>query len=103
MNTLRLHEHRCVCGKLLLKGIFFDGSLEIKCKRCGVINTIGTIKLADDATHYLLIINGHGDIINVSDSACRILGYTYDEFISKHFTEINPTMPKEIGKKFFGP
>jgi len=85
-----------------LKGIFFDGILEIKCKRCGVINTIGTVKLVDDATHYLMIINGNGVVVAASDNACRILGYTSDELIGKHFTEINPSMPKEISKKFIG-
>ena len=103
MDTLFLNEHRCQCGKLLLKGIFFDGVLEIECKRCGEINKIGSIKLAADATHYLLIINDKGIIINVSDSACRILGYTQDEFIGKCFIQIYPAMSKEIGKIFFGP
>ena len=103
MDKFFLNEHRCKCGKLLLKGIFFDGALEIKCKRCGEINKIGLIKLIDDVTHYLLIINNRGIITNASDSACRILGYSRDELIGKFFTQINPTMPKEIGKRFFGP
>lgn len=103
MNTLFLNEQRCKCGKLLLKCIVFDGILEIKCKRCRVVSTIGTTKLVDDATHYLLIIDGNGVIIVASDFAYRILGYTPDEFIGKHFTKIDPTMPIEISKKFFGP
>jgi PAS domain S-box-containing protein len=103
MDTLFLNEHRCQCGKLLLKGVFFDGALEIKCKKCGEINKIGIIKLADDSTHYLLIINDKGKIVNVSDSACRILGYTHEELIGKYFTQINPTLSPEIGKKLFGP
>ena len=98
-----LNEHRCKCGKLLLKGIFFDSTLEIKCKKCGTINKIGILKLADDATHYLLIIDDRGIISNVSESASRILGYTCDELIGKHFTQVNPTMSAEMGKKFFGP
>ncbi|MDD5738509.1 MAG: PAS domain S-box protein [Candidatus Pacebacteria bacterium] len=103
MNILFLDEHRCKCGKLLLKGIFFDGTLEIKCKRCGEINKIGNIKLVDDATHYLLVTNRDGTIVNGSEAACYILGYSRSELIGKHFTQINPTMPKEIGEKFFGP
>jgi len=103
MSILSLDEHRCKCGKLLLKGIFFDGTLEIKCKRCGEINKIGFIKLTDDSTHYALIFNDHGIITNVSESACRILGYAGSDLIGESFTKINPTMPKEIGKKFIGP
>ena len=102
MDKIFLNEHRCKCGKLLLKGVFFDSVLEIKCKKCGEISKIGSIKLVDDATHYLLIINDKGIISNASDSACRILGYTYEKLIGKNFTLVNPTMPKEIGKKFFG-
>jgi len=103
MDKLFLNEHRCTCGKLLFKGVFFDGALEIKCLRCGEINKIGLIRLADDATHYLLIINDHGIIVNASDSACRILGYAPHELIGKSFTQVNTTMPKYIGSKFFGP
>ncbi len=40
-----LNDYRCTCGKLLLKGIVFDGVIEIKCKRCGVISKIGEAKL----------------------------------------------------------
>ncbi|MCX6781642.1 MAG: PAS domain S-box protein [Candidatus Magasanikbacteria bacterium] len=103
MNTSFLYEHRCKCGKLLLKGIFFDGLLEIKCKKCGIFNSIGSIKLADDATHYLMIIDDRGIITNVSDSACKILGYAYGELIGKNIIQICPVMPEEISKKFFGP
>jgi PAS domain S-box-containing protein len=103
MNKLFLNEHRCQCNKLLFKGIVFDGALEIKCKRCGEINKIGSIKSEDSPNHYLLIINDYGLISNLNDSACRILGYEREELIGKHFTFINPTMPKEMGEKFFGP
>jgi PAS domain S-box-containing protein len=103
MNTLFLNEHRCKCGKLLLKGIFFDGTLEIKCKKCGSINKIGSIKLIDDSAHYSLLINNKGIIADASDLACRILGYVRDELVGKYFTQINSSIPKEIGKKFFGP
>lgn len=103
MDTLFLNEHRCRCGKLLLKGIFFDGTLEIKCKRCGEINKIGKIKLANDLKHYLLIINEKGTVVNVSDSACRILGYNPNELIGKHFTQINTSVPLEIHDRFIGP
>lgn len=102
MDNLFLNEHRCKCGKLLLKGIFFDSTLEIKCKKCGEINKIGNIKLVNDDSNYLLIINSEGNIVNISDSTCKILGYSSEELIGKNFTLINSTVPKEIGKKFFG-
>lgn len=87
MDTLFLSEQRCQCGKLLLKGVFFDAALEIKCKKCGRMNIIGSIKLTDDKFHYLLILNEKGIVTNVSDSACCVLGYTYSELIKKPFTQ----------------
>lgn len=102
MNSLSLDEHRCKCGKLLLKGIFFDGTLEIKCKKCSEMNNIGIMKQTTDKSHYVLIIDGHGVITNVNDSACDILGYIRDELVGQHFALINPNIPIELGKKFFG-
>lgn len=101
-SSLLLSDYRCACGKLLLKGIVFDGNLEIKCKRCGQINKIGAAKLKDDKTHYLLIIDKLGNITNTSESIYPILGYSRSELIGKSITLINRAFPKEIGIKFFG-
>lgn len=99
-----LRECRCSeCRKLLLKGIIFDGTLEIKCKRCGKINSIGIAKHQDDPTHYLLIIDDKGKIIAFSSSACGSLGYAQSELIGKDFSQVNPTIPIELGKRLFGP
>jgi len=103
MDTLFLNEQRCGCGKLLLKGIFFDGLLEIKCKKCGTTNKIGSIKLADDETHYLLIINNKGIITNVSNSACVILGYTHEELLGMSYIKISPIVSDKISKIFLEP
>ena len=97
-----LNDYRCTCGKLLLKGIVFDGVIEIKCKRCGVISKIGEAKLIEDSSHYLMIINDRGLITNVSQSIYDILGFTPFELIGKSLTYINSSLPKEIGIKFFG-
>ena len=97
MDTLLLNEHRCKCGKLLLKSIFFDGIIEIKCKNCGSMNKIANVKLPNDSTHYLFIINNKGIISNASSSATSILGYTREELIGKKFEFISPT----INEKFF--
>jgi len=102
MNSF-LNEYRCGCGKLLLKGVFFDGTAEIKCRNCGKINKIGNIRIEDDDTHYSLVINDKGIIVSVSTSACKILDYKNNEIVGKSFTEINPTLPKEFGRKTLGP
>jgi len=102
MQKLLSQEHRCQCGKLLLKGIIFDGSIEIKCRRCGTVNKIGEIKMSNDDEHYLLIIDNDGRITNASSSASRILGYSNEELIGLHYTLINPLMTKELCAKYFG-
>ena len=102
MDKLSLNEQRCKCGRLLLKGIFFDGIIEIKCKKCGKINEIGNEKKVNGTGSYLLIVNTSGFITNASGGICDILGYRLDELIGKHFNLINPTLPKEIVNKFIG-
>jgi PAS domain S-box-containing protein len=103
MDTLFLEEYRCKCGKLLLKGAFFSGVLEVKCKKCGEMNLIRNAKLKDDEKHYLLLIDSKGTIVNASDSACDVLGYAKDEIVGKHFTGINTTIPEDMNKRFLGP
>ena len=54
MDTLSLNEQRCKCGKLLLKGFFCNGilELEIKCKGCKKLNKINNIKLLNNNNTY---------------------------------------------------
>jgi len=100
-STLLLNEYRCSCGKLLLKGIFFDGTLEIKCKRCGEFTKIGNSKLTEDSIHYLFILNNKGTIINASSSACTALGYPHNELLGAPFSAINPSFSNELQERAF--
>jgi PAS domain S-box-containing protein len=100
MQKLFSQEIRCDCGKLLLKGMIFDGTLEIKCKRCNRIRELSKNNYIIDNEHYLMLIDDKGSIVNISTSGCDILGYTNDEIVGKLFTQVDPTMPKEIGIKF---
>jgi PAS domain S-box-containing protein len=103
MSTLFLKEQRCECGKLLLKGIFLQANLEIKCKKCGKINKIGCIKELENDHAFLLVFNQKGLIINASDAACSILEYSHDELIGKHFSDIDADTPPEIFQKLMPP
>ncbi len=40
LRMVSLEEYRCRCGKLLFKGHFLAGEIEIKCKRCGKISLL---------------------------------------------------------------
>ncbi|MBP9802349.1 PAS domain S-box protein [Patescibacteria group bacterium] len=103
MSTLFLKEQRCECGKLLLKGIFFHATLEIKCKKCGQINKIGSIKELESDKAFLLVFNNRGFITNASEAACCILEYSHDELIGKHFSEIDTDTDPEIFQKLMPP
>ena len=39
MEHFNLKEYRCVCGKLLFKAAFQDGTVEVKCKSCHNISS----------------------------------------------------------------
>lgn len=103
MPDFFLKEQRCECGKLLLKGIFFHATLEIKCKKCGKINKIGSIKELENDRAFLLVFNGKGFIINASEAACHILEYSHDELVGKHFSEIDLDTAPEIFQKLMPP
>lgn len=103
MNTFSFFDHKCKCGKLLLRGALFNGLIEIKCKKCGFINKIDHIKIIDDESHYVAILNNNGIITKASQTACNILGYSYGELVGKHFTYVNSSVSKEIYNNFLGP
>jgi len=45
------HDYHCSCGKLLCKGAIFDGEIQIKCKRCGKIQTIEDLTVLKEDFH----------------------------------------------------
>ncbi len=103
MSNVLLLEQRCECGRLLLKGIFLQASLEIKCKKCGKINKIGQIKKTSDDCCYILVFNELGIITNADEAASRILGYSHDELIGMHFTEIDTDVSQDIATRLMPP
>ena len=44
------HDYHCTCGKLLCKGAIFDGEIQIKCKRCGKIQSIEDTGVVSEKT-----------------------------------------------------
>ncbi|MDP3899609.1 MAG: hypothetical protein Q8Q23_00850 [bacterium] len=40
MENFLNQEYRCLCGKLLFKGLLIDSEIEIKCKGCREIRKI---------------------------------------------------------------
>jgi phage FluMu protein Com len=56
MESLILKEYRCDCGKLLLKGHMLHGGVEIKCRGCGKIIKIESLKGYLDMTRPATVI-----------------------------------------------
>lgn len=86
-------EHRCNCGKLLFKGLVLSSEFEIKCKHCHAINVIGK-NSTSTAQHprYSLLFNLQGRVVNASDSAVPILGWTKAELANMKIQEIFPLL-----------
>lgn len=74
-------EHRCKCNHLLFKGLILAGSkIEIKCKKCGNIVSLGDSDTANiDTTHFAILFDRNGNIVSESTSTSSILGYNSDE------------------------
>lgn len=62
MEPNLLIEYRCVCGKLLFKGLLLLSIIEVKCKRCGE-----TRIFRDDRRgirSFMLVVDGRGRVVD---------------------------------------
>lgn len=89
MSSL-LFEYRCDCGQLLFKGLLFDSTLEIKCRRCKKILGLKENPLAQNPEKSYVILYDHkGDVVGTSASSHKILGYTQDDLLTKNIRDIS--------------
>jgi PAS domain S-box-containing protein len=96
MESLFLHDYRCGCGKLLFKGALLMCRVEIKCKRCGAINVMeGMSSCLGGEGCYTMLMGKNADILNVSESATKILGYSREELLTMRAYDIGPLLPRE--------
>src|SRR3989338_1452434 len=78
-----LIEHRCSCGKLLFKGMLLSSALEIKCKGCGKIKIVGNQSIdTENENQYSMLFDEANNIIDVSPSAIKILGFSKQELLA---------------------
>lgn len=49
----------------------------------------------DRAVDSVFWINSSGEIFQVNDAACRVLGYTHEELVGKSIADIDPHFPRE--------
>ncbi len=103
MNTYPLVEYRCDCGHLLFKGLVLDSRIDIKCKRCKAVVSVGrNTKKDTQGRYYSIAYNKDLSIVGVSESASDILGYTQDELLRMHARDLVTTdLTSEKAQKRF--
>ena len=73
------NEFRCLeCHKLLGKQDPHTATIEIKCLRCGKLNTI-----LEDNNRQIFLTDAKGKILYVNDQVINVTGYTAEEVIGK--------------------
>lgn len=77
-ESQQLH-HRCIkCMKLLGIENIKEEIFEIKCNRCGTINS-----LLGDKNKQIFLTNAQGIIIYANDKVIDVTGYSHEELIGK--------------------
>ena len=98
MGTSFLTEYRCVCGKLLFRALVLLSIIEIKCKRCNMVSTIGML---DTERMVTFDVGGDGNIVDVIGDS-RTVRCEREYLIGKQLTEVCPLLnDKEKQKEFF--
>lgn len=93
------NEWRCECGKLLFKGAFLAGLIEVKCSRC---KRMVYLQQFDSYTaeheSFMTTISLDGTILTTSQGVEDSLGYSVADMIGKNFVEyINPKFHGAVG------
>ena len=96
-----VHEHseeiRCShCDKLLAKGVDGINVYEIKCTRCGIMNSIFR-----DIQDQIIITNIDGKILFANRLVEEITGYKLSEILGKNPSLWGGQMSKEFYKKMW--
>lgn len=83
------HSWRCDCGRLLFKGAFLVGIIEVKCPRCKRIvylQEFDTFTTGRDSG--MIIINMDGILLSVNSGFSKSLGYQEGELLGKNISEL---------------
>lgn len=103
IRHLPLPEYRCRCGKLLFKGVLMLSEIEMKCRYCSKVRTIGETYEELGHNQYAALAAlatkdayQHDDpspiVIDMTDSMLSILGWERDELIGKEVRSFDPLM-----------
>ncbi|HRV76258.1 MAG: PAS domain-containing protein [Candidatus Nomurabacteria bacterium] len=88
------NEWRCECGKLLFKGAFLAGLIEVKCSRCKRMVYLQQFNAyTADNPSFMTTMSQEGTILTVSQGLFDALGYAQEEVTGKSFLDfLNPKL-----------
>lgn len=87
MEPNLLIEYRCACGKLLFRGFILVSVIEIKCKRCGAVQTF-----RDDMRNirsFMLVVDGESRVVDACEGVA-VLEYSRQYVVGKLLFDILP-------------
>ncbi|MEK7504889.1 MAG: PAS domain S-box protein [Patescibacteria group bacterium] len=94
---MTINEHRCQsCGRLLAKDLFLEKGFEIKCIRCGTLNSI-FLSFSDQ----IIITDRRGIILFVNDAVEKNTGYSKEEVIGQTPAKWGKQMTNEFYQKLW--
>ncbi|MDD5098751.1 MAG: hypothetical protein PHP35_00155 [Candidatus Colwellbacteria bacterium] len=96
MEPISLKEYRCVCGKLLFKGLLSASVVEIKCKRCARIMVFKDAEPPSTPASFTLTINQEGVIIDACRGAEVVLCYSRKELIGMPVSAVCPAINEPV-------
>jgi PAS domain S-box-containing protein len=83
------YEWRCKCGRLLFKGAFIAGIIEIKCPRCKRIVYLQEYNIFPSGREsFMAVFNPEGIITMFSKDLEAILGYQEGHLLGKNLSDI---------------
>ncbi len=77
-------EYRCSCGKLLFRGILFKSRVDIKCLRCGHVQTLIGLTPIPVSDGCIFVSDKDGIIVEVTGNVRRLYGCHPDDIVGKH-------------------
>ena len=103
MDSPLLKHYRCHCGKLLFKAEDLQGSVEIKCKRCGLITTVKNKNFQEAHQRYDVIaqITDQGIFRFIDNRCMEVLGYLGPEIIDTSIFDLYHADDVDHRKKEF--
>jgi hypothetical protein len=99
MENSNLEDYRCICGKLLFKGVVLVSLVEIKCKRCSRVTSFGNL-LGDQLLFcFLILVDGKGVIKDVCKGAEMTLRCKREDLIGSSIGNVCPMVHDHILKE----